>query len=591
MAIETIRVDCAGCTTTKYFKLKAPATYICQTCGCRYGFLTPQGPGIEKVRALEMTCQGCEKSFPAAVNTRMELKCISCGEKVLYINGPFRLSRFSREPIEDVELPEEEEQCVEAFKSSLKVVIPYYGGDKRVQRAVRTWIYPEVVFALTDPEVIPPGSGICSQFFTPKNGTLIGGKRTKPFLIDILKRMFKMFPNEDFYGFFNSDIILPPGVHLKHLLPRKGCWGVFHHRLIVSGHDHLPIFRLQRRNEEILGKDGFIINRKMLKRMIQKFPKVIVGAPGWDDSFLMWCWDEFGKDKIDIRWGEIWHAAHDLQWRYDHIDARYNFKVLRRTKTSMYDWEKFYKEHRPKVQLNHKTLGIIQPGRLGDIAIVAPIAKWYFDRGYHVVWPVVSSFIDMLQYIPYVEPIDIGPLNGSYQAAIEVLEKRKVDKVIDLGIGFGRNESDWIDSALHFNEWKYKEAKVPFERIHTLQIVRDLKKELVLFNLLAEKYNLNGQAYSVVHKTSSVHFYDWPIPGAVEVVPIDEFTIFDWIMVLEKASVLFLTDSCISALVNGLNIGMRRRFVRYFPRPEEKSNPVRRELGKQMLAPDWGVIA
>jgi len=227
---------------------------------------------------------------------------------------------------------------------------------------------------------------------------------------------------------------------------------------------------------------------------------------------------------------------------------------------------------------------------LGDIALVLPIAKWYFDKGYHVIWPVVSSFIELLTYIPYVEPIDIGPFSNSYQTAIGVLKERRVDKIVDLGIGFGRDEKGWIASKLHFDEWKYKEAGVPFEERFKLKIVRNLEKETALFSLLAEKHNINGKAYSAVHKGSSVHSYNWPIPNAVEVKPIDGYTIFDWIMVLEKASVLFLTDSCISALVNGLGIGVGRRFVRYFPRTEENINPVRRELGKQVLAPDWGII-
>jgi ADP-heptose:LPS heptosyltransferase len=41
--------------------------------------------------------------------------------------------------------------------------------------------------------------------------------------------------------------------------------------------------------------------------------------------------------------------------------------------------------------MEDNSLGIIQPGKLGDIIIVLPAAKYLHDKGYKVYWPVYDT--------------------------------------------------------------------------------------------------------------------------------------------------------------------------------------------------------
>jgi hypothetical protein len=487
---------------------------------------------------------------------RVELRCPECYGRLLRIEGTAQLSKFQRKEI-DLDSEIEDESLV-PFDSSLKIVIPYFEGNELVQRSVRTWVYPEVVWALTDRGIVPPGSGVCAQFLMRRSGKDVGTKRTKPFLRDTLKGLYEMFPKEEYYGFFNSDIILPPGIHPKHLLPRRGFKGVFHHRTIVYGHDNWPVGKLQKRRKETLGKDGLIVDRKVFRRIIRDFSNPLIGAPGWDDSLILWLWDEFGKDQFDFRWDMIWHADHPLQWKYEDLDSKYNFRQLGRKYTTLYDWGKFYDKMEPQSHVKTKKLGIIQPGRVGDILLVAPIAKWYWDKGYHIVWPVNSQFFDVFRHIPYVEAVDIGASGDLYQKALT--KTSECDRILNLGIGFGREEKGWLKSRLHFDEWKYKEAKVPFKERYNLKIVRFPEREQELYDMVAE----GKDGYVITHSASSFARFDWGIPNGIEVSRVDGYTIVDWLTIIERARAVFCVDSCVANLINLLGLHRGSRFFRHW---------------------------
>ena len=56
-------------------------------------------------------------------------------------------------------------------------------------------------------------------------------------------------------------------------------------------------------------------------------------------------------------------------------------------------------------------IGILQPGRLGDIIICLPIAKYYADQGFEVVWPMFESAAMMVRdVVDY--PLTIIPRHG-----------------------------------------------------------------------------------------------------------------------------------------------------------------------------------
>ena len=62
-----------------------------------------------------------------------------------------------------------------------------------------------------------------------------------------------------------------------------------------------------------------------------------------------------------------------------------------------------------------KKCAIVQPGKLGDIIICAPIAQYYADKGYEVYWPVFEEFYNTVKRFDYVTPVNLGvSLGKSY---------------------------------------------------------------------------------------------------------------------------------------------------------------------------------
>lgn len=77
-----------------------------------------------------------------------------------------------------------------------------------------------------------------------------------------------------------------------------------------------------------------------------------------------------------------------------------------------------------------KKLGIIQPGRIGDIVICLPIAKWYHDRGYEVLWPVKKDMIKHFEN--YVDYVKFVPIEFDCRKAHQVCLRISVQKLLIL---------------------------------------------------------------------------------------------------------------------------------------------------------------
>ncbi len=603
--MDSLHVECSKCLNKLIISLGSAATIVCQKCGGTEGKLSvDQSEWREGF--IEFVCGKCDKDFVVQRLMRSYLQCPYCGCQVVMAKKEILFSKITKveDPQERLFEGKTEDSCKtlisrEKFgsKTRIKIVVSYYSGNPLVERAVKTWVVPEVVFALTDEGPIPPGSGICSQFFTNKNSKSekLHPKKTKPFLIDLLKRMVEMFPNEEYYGFFNSDIVLPPGASVKHLLPSKGQDIVFHHRLDLiendKGKEHVST--MVKGNQVCVGKDGFVGTKGTVETIIREVPDLIVGAPTWDDGLLLWCWKRFGVDNVELRYGDIWHVNHPIEWKLEERDSVFNQKQL--TSVGIHNplrfsisWNEVSKKAL-RTKRENKILGIVQPGRIGDIIIVLPIAKWYYDRGFKILWPICSGYLPLFDYVNYVEPIDIGvDLNHSYHQAIEVLKGKRVDGLLDLGIGFGRKEDDWINSGLHFNEWKYKEAEVPSEERFNLQIVRDYKKEEALWKYNRESYKLNGRSYSVIHDSGTKGPFKFSLDG-VRIKPIGEHTVFDWIGVIENAHHLYCVDSCIVNLADQMGLCVGKRSV-WFWQDIPDRDPKRKSLGFPKLCDDWKVL-
>jgi len=201
-----------------------------------------------------------------------------------------------------------------------------------------------------------------------------------------------------------------------------------------------------------------------------------------------------------------------------------------------------------------RRLGIIQPGKIGDIIICLPIAKWYADKGYEVIWPVdkniVNNFIDYIDYVNFI-PVDFDCF-AAHQACFNA----GCNKIIDLAFYIPNanpfNTENYIKQDTYsFDEYKYFIADVPFEEKWNLKINRNLEREQKLLQ------SLNRDLYILVQDTSSDFKRAITINGDSSTrIDIDRRTesVFDWIGAMEKAQQLIIIESCFSNLADQLDI-------------------------------------
>ena len=545
---------CSECGSEQGLSTTQPINLTCQKCGSPYSRFS------KKVHLICSHCEPAEQKPTIVKSGDVHFAlCPKCSKSVWNLTSPAKeeakaTKHYQRHEGNDI----------------LKIAIPYYAGSKKVERAVRTWLIPEVVFFLTDRLCIPPGSGICSQIYLERNANDLLKKKEKvllPIVSDVFRELVKAFPDCKYYGYFNSDIILPPGKNVYNLLPTEKKVAVLHHRLEVAGKDFVKVDELAPHSVTVVGKDGFIMSSAVVKTMLKEFPNMIIGRPFWDTALALWLWKKYGWEKIDFAYREVWHASHksgaEAIGDYDFEGSKFNreqgSKVFKHDYSGQV-WKDVCSETLSGRQnLRSKKIGIIQPGRVGDILLVLPIAKWYYDRGWEVVWPVYKNYAEIFDRANYVKPIIVKSWEGLYDKCKGLVEAESVDEVIDLAIGFGRSENDWLTSKLSFDEWKYREAKVPFHEKYRLEITRDPVKE----RQLVEELDLGRftDGYVVTHSNSSFAEYDFNIPAAIEVEELGAYHLFDWLTVIEGARYIYCVDSAVANLIDLLDIGRERRYI------------------------------
>jgi len=206
-----------------------------------------------------------------------------------------------------------------------------------------------------------------------------------------------------------------------------------------------------------------------------------------------------------------------------------------------------------------KQIGIIQPGRLGDLIICLPIANHYNSKGYYVHWPVFKQFVGMFkEAAPHINFIPVSDnVWTCVPEAFEVLKQLNVKKVLDiaatfpgskcteeyvtLGDGFGEEK---------FDEFKYRKSKVPFSNKWELIYNRNLDKEQEVFNqyVKQEKYDVVGLKHSKGEANVQVLSKN-------QVININEnHSIFHWRKILEGAENIVLVDSAMANFVEQLNL-------------------------------------
>lgn len=224
--------------------------------------------------------------------------------------------------------------------------------------------------------------------------------------------------------------------------------------------------------------------------------------------------------------------------------------------------------------LPNKRIGIIQPGRIGDIVICLPIAKHYYDQGCDVVWPVAKDILN--QFINHIDYVKFIPCEFSVIESYNICISSGCNNILDLSFRLpdpvnNFNAFLFDNKSLKFDELKYEIAGLPIETKYNLDINRDRGKE----NELYESLDLRNTDYCVVHSQGSDGHkpkIDDKIYKGLKVINISNLTdsIFDWIKVLQKANTVITIDSCFANLCNQLKLKQKKYFIH---RPPPNPSP------------------
>ena len=211
------------------------------------------------------------------------------------------------------------------------------------------------------------------------------------------------------------------------------------------------------------------------------------------------------------------------------------------------------------------SVGIIQTRGLGDIVIAAPIAQYYAERGDAVHWPVDSRFLPSVQRaFPEIHFLPVDPQvhgNASYEyfygEPMRQLQAHACAQIFPLYSYLSGLDvvNEKLAKSLKFDEYKYAVAQVPFDRKWALKVRRDAAREAALQALL----DIRGP-YVLLHEEGSNFKLEIQLPPDVtqrlQVVRMSALTDspFDWIGVMESASMLVCVDSCFANLAEQMNL-------------------------------------
>ena len=225
-----------------------------------------------------------------------------------------------------------------------------------------------------------------------------------------------------------------------------------------------------------------------------------------------------------------------------------------------------------------KKLGLIQTGGLGDIHIALPIALFYHKKNFEIYWPIIENWVtQMKHYVPWINWIGISRENKdqAYNEPVKILDSVGVEKKIPL-YNFLRSKPELSNTPyfpfVPFDKFKYIKADVPFFYKWKLNecIKRDTHREDEIFNKFVKNKN-----FVVTHIKASNHTAAFDlslIPKDFQVVEItNDGYVLDWLKVIEKAKMLFMTNSVMANITEQLNFENTKYYI---PRLNMITNPV-----------------
>lgn len=222
--------------------------------------------------------------------------------------------------------------------------------------------------------------------------------------------------------------------------------------------------------------------------------------------------------------------------------------------------------------------GIIQSRGLGDIIIALPIARYYYEQGDEIHWPVCEEFLSSVEkYVPWIKwhKVTTDPQGlFFYDEPVRILQEQGVD--LDESFYLYQFLSSMPEltepemyAMLKFDQYKYWTSGVPFLNKWTLGefLERNSKAEAALIKTLSKDFDLN-QPFGVLHRRGSncqanvdlTMFENLAIEQWIDVDNYTTSSIFDWIAVLERSSAFIGLDSAFANLVDCLKLDIPNKF-------------------------------
>jgi hypothetical protein len=234
-------------------------------------------------------------------------------------------------------------------------------------------------------------------------------------------------------------------------------------------------------------------------------------------------------------------------------------------------------------------IGIIQSRGLGDIVISLPIAKYYHDQGYKVMWPICEEFLPSFRdSAPWVKWIPV-PTDSSgeffYNEPMRRLKNFGCTEFLTLYQSLTGHpefsEANWFQIQ-KFDEYKYTRAGVPFLLKWSLNecITRNESREQSLYDRL-----VSNPKYYVTHVKGSTFTAPVDLSNVPESwgqhIEITELTdcVFDWLKIIQGAQGLIMVDSVYANIVDQLQIQVEKYWI---PRSHIHLSPV--------LGSEWTIL-
>lgn len=219
-----------------------------------------------------------------------------------------------------------------------------------------------------------------------------------------------------------------------------------------------------------------------------------------------------------------------------------------------------------EIQDKHTAL-IIQSGAMGDIYLVAPIARHYALNGYCVFWPVREEYFNLVEkYFPYVNAglVDqekYPKLHDDWLRSDTMhLKKLGESGIYDVVINLAdRGIKPLQLNSETFEETKYRIASVPIKYRNHLLWTRNEQKEYKITCFIAGKYGIDitktKSEFVLAHLESSNDGKEL-IPEdekrlVIEVEKVPGCEIADWYQVILQAEAIYAVESSFHQFVEG----------------------------------------